>query len=412
MKLLSNITNDYAQSALDLTAEILNETGPRLTGTKSCKQAGELLKFNLNKFCDETFSEKFQCNRDAFLYHIRYFSVSYVLAFIFLCMGGYWVYAATTLTVIGCLMILFEFVFYLEFIDPLFKKTTGYNISGIIKPDKKVKQQIIISGHYDSPYVFSFLNKHQRLYKVRVALNSILYLFITIISLWFSCIQFVSLNNIQLNTTLLIILGLGVIFIGQYFFFISWEVSPGAGDNLISACMAVKLSELFSYNKSKGTPLQNTQLIFLCPDAEESGLRGAREYVKQHNQSLKSIPTFNINMDSIYRLQDLRFLESEMNGSISLNTDIREKCTDISKALGNDIPSMKMPFGGGSTDAAEFAKVGIPTLSIIGLDTTFSSGNVPYHTRFDTVDKIEPEAVRACMQIAEQFILDIDKHYV
>jgi len=52
---------------------------------------------------------------------------------------------------------------------------------------------------------------------------------------------------------------------------------------------------------------------------------------------------------------------------------------------------------------------GIPALSIIGLDTTFTSGDVPYHTNFDTVDKIEPEAVLACMQIAEQLIIEIDK---
>ena len=58
MKLTSKITNENAQSALNLTAEILNKTGPRLTGTESCQQAGELLKFNLDKFCHETFSEK------------------------------------------------------------------------------------------------------------------------------------------------------------------------------------------------------------------------------------------------------------------------------------------------------------------------------------------------------------------
>jgi len=52
---------------------------------------------------------------------------------------------------------------------------------------------------------------------------------------------------------------------------------------------------------------------------------------------------------------------------------------------------------------------GISALSIIGLDTTFTSGDVPYHTNFDTVDKIEPEAVLACMQITEQLIIEIDK---
>ena len=247
MKLNSNISIEHAQSALDLTSEILEETGPRLTGTDACKRAGEIIRSNLDKFCDKTFSEQFLCSRDAFLYHVRYFSISYVLAFIFLCMGEQWNYAAAVVTIIGCVMVLFEFVFYFEFIDIFFKKIKGYNISGIIEPDEKAEQQVIISGHYDSPYVFSFLNKYQHLYKIRVALNSILYLLITIVSLYYSYLQLFN-NNIQNNIILLIILGIGIIFIGQYFFFISWEVSPGAGDNLISASMTVKLSELFCNN--------------------------------------------------------------------------------------------------------------------------------------------------------------------
>ena len=194
MKLFSNITSNHAQSALDLTAEILNKTGPRLTGTDACRRAGKLIKSNLDKSCDETSTEQFQFSRDAFLFHIRYFSFSYAMAFIFLWMGGNWIYAASFITILGCIMVLLEFVFYFEFIDPVFKKTTGFNISGIIKPEKKIEQQVIISGHYDSPHVFRFLNKHQRLYKFRVALNSILYLFITLVSLWFSWVQFININ--------------------------------------------------------------------------------------------------------------------------------------------------------------------------------------------------------------------------
>lgn len=201
-------------------------------------------------------------------------------------------------------------------------------------------------------------------------------------------------------------MGVGLIFMLPYFFFVSWDVSPGAGDNLISAAIAVKLADHFSTLN-----LNHTRLVILCPDAEESGLRGAREYVKLHKETLHSIPTYNFNMDSIYRLQDLRILKSEINGIVALDENLGNKCTEIANSLGYIIPSMSMPFGGGSTDAAEFAKAGIPALSIIGLDTTFTSGNVPYHTSFDTVDKIEPEAVLACMQIAEQFILGIDKQF-
>ena len=327
-------------------------------------------------------------------------------------MGGYWIYGAAVVTTLGCIIALFEFVFYQECIDPLFKKTDGYNISGIVEPEKEVKKIIIISGHYDSPYIFRFLNKNQRWYKLRVALNTVLYLLITGISLWYSWFQFIKIDGSHLNPLLLLALGVGIIFISQYFFFVSREVSPGAGDNLVSACMVVKLSELFYNIKSKGLALKHTRLIFLCPDAEESGLRGAREYVKQHKLQYRNIPTYNFNMDSIYRLEDLRFLRSEINGAVQLDKSMIQKCNEISKLLGYNISAIRMPFGGGSTDAAEFAKVGIPALSIIGLDTSFSSGNVPYHTQFDTVDKIEPQAVLACMQIAEQFILDSDKSAV
>jgi len=401
--LKSNITTEQAQSALNLTAEIIDNFGPRLTGTPACKKAGERLRAELENSCSKTDSEEFQCSRDAFLYFIRYFSISYLGAFICLIASGYWTILAAILTSFGWIIAIYEFVYYKEFIDPFFKKTDGYNISGTIEPSGKTQQSVIISGHYDSPHVFRFLNKNQKLYKFRIGLTLFLYFFITTISLWSSYVWLTQPTPFTINQFLNIIMSCGLILMLQYFFFVSWDVSPGAGDNLISAAMVLGLADHFSNQN-----LLHTRLIFLCPDAEESGLRGAREYVKLHSETLQSIPTYNINMDSIYRLQDLRFLQSEINGTIPLDQKLGRKCTKIAQELGYDIPSMHMPFGGGSTDAGEFAKAGVPAVSIIGLDTTFTSGNVPYHTNFDTVEKIEVDAVLACMQITEQFIMDID----
>ena len=163
VNLKSNITKEQAQSALNLTAEIIDNFGPRLTGTPACKQAGERLRAELEKSCPKTASEEFQCSRDAFLYFIRYFSISYLGAFICLIASGAWTILAVILTSFGWIMAICEFVFYKEFIDPFFKKTDGYNISGTIEPSGEVQQSIIISGHYDSPHVFRFLNKNQTL---------------------------------------------------------------------------------------------------------------------------------------------------------------------------------------------------------------------------------------------------------
>ena len=62
-------------------------------------------------------------------------------------------------------------------------------------------------------------------------------------------------------------------------------------------------------------------------------MRGAREYVKHHKLQYSNIPTYNFNMDSIYRLEDLRFLRSEINGIVQLDKSMIQKCNEISELL-------------------------------------------------------------------------------
>ena len=60
--------------------------------------------------------------------------------------------------------------------------------------------------------------------------------------------------------------------------------------------------------------LQNTELVFLITDAEESGLRGARAYVKEHYDKLTSTPHYNYNMDSLFSKNHLRVNEEMFDG--------------------------------------------------------------------------------------------------
>ena len=80
----------------------------------------------------------------------------------------------------------------------------------------------------------------------------------------------------------------------------------------------------------------------------------------------------------------------------------------IADKLGYKTEKLKIPLGGGGTDAGEFAKAGIPAASLIAMDTTFKTGTNPYHTRDDSIENIDPEAVLACMNIAHGFACDID----
>lgn len=68
-----------------------------------------------------------------------------------------------------------------------------------------------------------------------------------------------------------------------------------------------------------------------------------------------------------------------------------------------------MVFGGGGTDAAEFAKVGVKATSMLAMPTTVFREGLAYHTLQDTVEAIEPEAVRACLAVAKGFVLHKDR---
>ena len=202
-------------------------------------------------------------------------------------------------------------------------------------------------------------------------------------------------------------MAVGLLFLIPYYFFITDEVSPGAGDNLIAVSILLHLAGFF--NKSENG-LQNTELVFLVTDAEESGLRGARAFVKENREKLTSTPHYNYNMDSLFSANHLMFLTSDINNTVKLSKNLAEKGIQVAEKLGYTAEKMNIPFGGGGTDAGEFAKVGIPTTSLIAMDTTFKSGSNPYHTRFDHIENINPEVVLACLQIAHGFACDIDQN--
>ena len=205
----------------------------------------------------------------------------------------------------------------------------------------------------------------------------------------------------------LIGMSVGLILILPYYFFITSEVSPGVGDNLIAVAILLQLAGVF--NKSENT-LQHTELVFLITDAEESGLRGARAFVKEHYNTLTATPHYNYNMDSLFSENHLIFLTSDINNTVKLSKNLAEKGIQVAENLGYTAEKMNIPFGGGATDAGEFAKVGVPTTSLIAMDTTFKSGSNPYHTRFDHIENINPEVVLACLQIAHGFACDIDQN--
>ena len=335
-------------------------------------------------------------------------SLSYIIALVGLWLGGVGNYLAAIIMLFATVATLAEFVYYKEFLDPLFSKFDSRNIIGRIEPKKESQQSLIFSAHYDSPYVFHYLQNFQKHYIIILSITLLIYFFGVFLSIIAAVYQAQNTFPFIFGFTWKVAMTMGLIFIIPYYYFITDEVSPGAGDNLIAVSILLQLAEHF--NKSENS-LQHTELVFLITDAEESGLRGARAFVREHLKELTSGIHYNYNMDSLFSADHLTFLTSDINNTVKLSRDLVEKAIRVADKLGYPTEKMNLPFGGGGTDAGEFAKVGIPAVSLIAMDTKFKSGLNPYHTRDDHTENIDPTAVLACLQIAHGFACDIDNQH-
>ena len=177
---------------------------------------------------------------------------------------------------------------------------------------------------------------------------------------------------------------------------------------MISVAVGIQVMKYFHHLKQQGSGLNHTRMIFASFDAEESALRGSSAFVKQHQDDLTQIPTCNINMDSLYDMKDLQFSTTDINGFCKLSKELAIFGKKQASQLGYQSKLFDMVFGGGGTDAAEFARKGIPSTTILGLPTTFVRDNIVYHTPDDTIDKIDPNLVQAVFQILLTMIDEID----
>ncbi|MFW5794718.1 MAG: M28 family metallopeptidase [Bacillota bacterium] len=392
-----NFIENIRKRAFNLAEGIINKVGPRLAGTKSALETADILKNNLAEFADKVDIEEFYLHKGAFLGWIKILVINYLLGIIFLWFNLPII--TLVLTAISILILVLQFFFYLPLIDFLYPKVKGKNVIGYLEPKAKAEKQIIISGHHDSARIFNFLYKQPKLYNLRVT-GSIVFVLIMLIS----SIIFLFIDINYLLLIMKVFLSVGIILIGQMWFFASKKGTPGAGDNLISSTMALEIARYFSKNK-----LNSTRIIIASFDAEEEGLRGSRAYAKKHQKAFYKTPTYLLNADCMYHLKDIFFLTSDINKTVKLNEDLANDLVKIADKLGYKTTCKPIEFLTGGTDAGELAKRNVKATTIIAMPWSNSSRASIYHTPKDTLDKVEPEAIEAAIDIFINYIKQKEK---
>ena len=404
----NRISENDVNDTLSMTKDIIDNYGPRLTGTKSSKLAAENIHELLSEHCDSSKIEKFKVHRESFLAFMKIFALSFAISSFFFFLGGYWTIIAALGYSFASIFALLQFVLYKETFDPLFRKFTGYNVFGIIKPSEKVQQRIIVQGHHDSAYVMNFMAEPrlQKLYAPRIFTGLFIFIGTNLLLIILLILEMLQVQTVGFREVISYIILVGSPAVIQFYFFKSNKISPGAGDNLISSMIGVKIAQIFGQSKTDGhNLLKHTEIVVISSDAEESGLRGARAYVKKHIEELKAIPTYVFNLESLYSSNDLSFLTADINGFVKMSSKMVQDGMIIAKSLGYKTKAAPITFGGGGTDAAEYARNNIEATTLLGMENTAIRDGLVYHTLNDKVDSINPSVVKAVLEIVYRYIL-------
>ncbi|MGD0354158.1 MAG: M28 family peptidase [Dehalococcoidia bacterium] len=396
------------KQAFTFTDEVVDNYPGRITGSESCRKAGQRVREEFEKFCDRgsVKAEEFIIHPGSFLKYIPGLVVVYFICAALLYFGYYWVAFAGL--AIALFAFIAQFLFYWPLLDPLFPARKGFNISGSIEPEGEVRQQVIVSAHHDAAYVFHILDRLPKLYTPLMALGVLLLVVATLVSLIAAVMSLFGALFPQWIAITLLVAG---IFEIPFLFFTTSQVVPGAGDNMIAVAIAAGIGRIFGEAKAGATnPLNHTRLILASFDAEECGLRGARSYIRAHKEELLKTKTFVLNMDTIYQVKDLNFMDADLNSTVKLSREMAQQCIDIAGSMGYKAAMSRMSPGGGSTDAAAFGEAGIEATNLAAMSFNikdFEQGFV-YHTPRDLSKYIEPEAVEASLKVIRQYILEKD----
>ncbi len=157
---LMAVSSDYMYDLID---RVIRDVGPRAPCSPEEKKAAELMKSELEKYCDEVVMEEFHSYPKAFLGWIR-IDVSLLIA----CFAVFLLapvnpvlFSLLPLGMSGFAFIILykQFLRYEEWTPKFlpYKKRVSQNVVGTFKPSGEVKRRVVFSGHIDSAFRFNLI---------------------------------------------------------------------------------------------------------------------------------------------------------------------------------------------------------------------------------------------------------------
>lgn len=387
-----------------LMEDIIARFGGRLAGSMEEHRAQEYLAQKMEGFCSRVVIHPFAAPMESMHGSLKLFAVIFLLN-----LALYWVSLplAFALAVANAVLLTGHFLTFRYWLDSLFKKTASTNVLGIVEPKNTPRCVLIVSGHTDSTTEYWWWYRYKEVgLGLTLACAGMILLLPALMLLhmlaggadatWFYKAYgwvFALLSPIS----------------AVAFFMRSKRVVPGAQDNLSGVTVAYETGRALAAKarQDKAPGLDSTLVVVAAFGAEEAGLRGSAAFVEEFGPALKTLPCVCLNFDGIKHQKDLRIIDTELFPLVRYPRDIVNRLKKTFAQCGQKPLCGSLPFG--ATDAAAFAMKGMKAVSVIGISNTKLDPS--YHTRLDTPDRVEEDALKKAVEIAVRFAEDWDKSH-
>ena len=422
----------------EILENLQNDVGSRRAGTEGEKKALQWLKSQ----CE---SLQMPVELDEFLFiGSEYYRplltlgiMTWILSSIVLSMLGY-----GTISLIAFAVLFIFLTFILKRIDVRLARTPSQNVLAglnqafsqyIADPDKGTA--VLVCGHYDSPRnfppLFSKMRGVSRLLGPLAILGLILWIATMIVEgLWDSLGTIPATAGQVLSVLNTLALIMSVPFLLFMFVMTLYRMlspksdSPGTDDNGSGASLVLSLARRFKEN-----PPQNVELFFGWWGAEEMGLFGSRQFVRQTHEQLDKDKLHIINADCVGVGEFLTVYTGQ--GTINRKAADPSTITRLEEAAKKHTVktsrSWESIISGGSSDQAGWIDRGFKNTALI-LRANKQNLLLParlvaavlriadpnqyeldhIHTPDDTLDVIDPDVLESSTNVAEAYIRAID----
>ncbi len=417
------IISDNVKYSVDKITKIIKTVGGRESGSKEAFEAQEMLRKELEKFSDETHYEEYKLAPKAFVHFTKTIGASMIAA---ITAGSVlkftdpeksgkfaWLKSKKALphalisgtSVAGLTITLFEFLLYKQFCDVFYKKITGHNLIATRKASEETKKRIIINGHVDSAYEcrYTYYGKGKGMTPlmagsiVSLIASSVISTLSTILSLTGSkskFAEFISDKGYFFHFFTLLNM------VTLYHFADLKRVVPGANDNLTGTLAATTALKMLD---EAGIKFKNTEVMAMITDGEEAGLRGAKQFAKDHYDEFvnSGVETAVICVDTLTDREFMNIYSRDMSGTVKHNPEFCKLVMDAAhEAEQHDLKFANVFFG--SSDAAAFTQAGITATCLAAMDPAPADY---YHNHLDNYDRLNPKAIEDGYKIIMSSIL-------